>query len=203
MPKSEGYKNLILGRGWNKGRNNKQKYICPTCKKEFFKKVYKQCQAVYCSRMCAYKGRGLGFTKRIVKKPYTCKRKQLKICPICQGEFVYNTKKQKYCSRKCFEIALKQNMLGNKNPAYKNGSSYNKRSWRGNDWETLRLKIYKRDKYICQDCGIKCLSKRDYKQDSNRIIQCHHIEKYNGKNNKGVNLITLCLKCHLKRHNKK
>jgi len=179
-----------------------KKYICPVCKKVFYKNVYKKCQAVYCSPECAYKGRTLGITKRRVKKPYNCYRKPKRICLICQKEYIYKHKKQKYCSRKCFEIAHKKNMLGKNNPAYKNGSSYKKRSFRGNDWETLRKEIYKRDNYICQDCGIKCQSKRDYK-NSDSIIQCHHIENYKkGHNNKKSNLITLCLKCHLKRHNK-
>jgi len=180
-----------------------EKYICPVCKKEFEKRVYKKCHAIYCSQECSYKGRKLGYSKRIVKVPYNCKRKEPKICEICQKEFIYRTKKQKYCSRKCFEIAHKQNMAGSKNPAYKNGSSYNKRCFRGNDWETLRKEIYIRDNYICQDCGVKCESKKNYKNSDN-IIQCHHIENYKkGRNNNKNNLITLCLKCHLIRHNQK
>lgn len=177
------------------------KHTCPICKKEFEKHIYKKCHAVYCSQVCAYKGRSLGYSKRIIKKPYNCKRKPPRNCEICQNEYIYRKKTQKYCSRKCYEISLKQRMLGKNNPAYKNGSSYKKRCWRGNDWETLRQDIYKRDNFICKDCGIKCVSKRDYKQDSNRIIQCHHIENYNfRKNNNKNNLITLCLRCHLTRH---
>jgi len=179
-----------------------KKYICPVCKKVFYKKVYKKVQAVYCSQKCAYKGRSLGFTKRTIKNPYNCKRKQPRNCLICQKEFIYKKKTQRYCSRKCFEIAHKQNMIGKKNPAYKNGSSYKKRSYRGDDWETLRNEVYKRDNYICQECGIKCIGKKDAtKENSDKIIQCHHIENYKiNKNNNKSNLITLCLKCHLKRH---
>jgi len=140
----------------------------------------------------------------MVIKPYNCKRKEPKICEVCQKEYVYRKKTQQYCSRKCYEIALKQRMLGKNNPAYKNGSSYNKRCWRGNDWETLRQEIYKRDKFICQDCGVRCIGKRDYKQDSGKVIQCHHIENYKINNNNNLNnLITLCLKCHLTRHKAK
>lgn len=179
------------------------KHICPVCRKEFEKKVYKKCQAVYCSQKCAYRGRSLGITKRKIKKPYNCYRKPKKICLTCNNKFIYKTKKQKYCSRKCFEVAHKQNMIGDKNPAYKNGSSYNKRCWRGNDWDTLRKEIYKRDNFICQDCGIKCVAKMK-KNNGYNIIQCHHIENYKiKKNNNKNNLITLCLMCHLKRHNQK
>ena len=172
------------------------KHICPVCSKEFEKKVYKTTQAVYCSPTCAYKGRGLGITKRTIFRPYNCYRKPLKTCAICQEEFVYSKKSQKYCSRKCFEISHKKAMSGS------NGSSFLKPGWRGNDWETVRLEVYKRDKFVCQDCGVKCISKRDYKQNTSRIIQCHHIKNYDGRNNTKDNLVTLCLSCHLKRHNK-
>lgn len=178
------------------------RHVCPVCLIQFSKKVYKKTHAVYCSQNCAYKGRTLGTSKRVITTPYNCKRKKPRTCLICQNEYIYRNKTQKYCSRRCFEISHKETMLGNNNPAYKNGSSYLKRGWRGNDWETIRLEIYKRDNYTCRDCGEKCVGKMNYKKNSNKIIQCHHIEKYEtNHNNKESNLVTLCLKCHLKRHN--
>ena len=181
------------------------KYICPVCKKVFYKKVYKKTQAVYCSQECAYKGRTLGFTKRKILKPYNCKRKKPRLCLICQKEYIYRKKTQKYCSRKCFEIAHKQNMFGRNNPSYVDGRSYNKRCYRGNDWDTLRQEIYRRDEYICQDCGVRCIGRRYMnKENSWKVIQCHHIKNYKkGRNNNKNNLITLCLKCHMKRHYQK
>ena len=179
-----------------------EKYICPICKKEFYKKIYKKCQAVYCSQKCAYRGRTLGITKRRVSKPYHCYRKKPRVCLICQNEFIYNKKSQMYCSRKCFEVAHRQNMSGKKNPSYIDGRSHQKRHFRGNDWDTLRKEIYERDRYTCQDCSVVCIGKRDVtKENYNRIIQCHHIENYKiSQNNEKSNLITLCLKCHLARH---
>ncbi len=57
------------------------------------------------------------------------------------------------------------------------------------DWYSLREKIYKRDNWTCQECGIKC---------HNGIkIQCHHID-YDVNNNDDKNLITLCASCHCK-----
>jgi len=180
-----------------------EKYICPICKKEFEKRVYKKCHAVYCSQECAYKGRSLGYSKRIVKVPYNCKRKEPKNCEICQKEFIYRKKTQRFCSKECYRVAQKEMLLGKKNPSWLDGRSYKKRCYRGNDWETLRQEVYKRDNYICQDCGVKCESKSDCKNTDN-IIQCHHIENYKtNKNNNLNNLITLCLKCHLTRHKAK
>ena len=181
-----------------------EKFICPVCRKEFYKKVYKQCQSVYCSQECAYKGRTLGFTKRRIIKPYNCYRKQPIICPVCQNEFIARKYKQKYCSRHCFEISHKTTMSGKNNPAYKNGSSYDKRCWRGDDWDTTRQEIYKRDNYKCRDCGVDCISRRELsKTNSLRLIQCHHIENYKIKGDNSMsNLITLCLACHTERHRK-
>lgn len=180
-----------------------EKHTCPVCKKEFFKKVYKKCQAVYCSQACAYRGRTLGYTKREIVKPYNCRRKQPRRCAICQKEFIHRKTSQKFCSQSCYAIHKETAFAGKNNPAYRDGSSYNKRSWRGDDWETLRKEIYERDKFTCCDCGVKCISKRNANKgrDSLKIIQCHHIENYReNKNNDNSNLITLCLSCHLKRH---
>jgi len=205
--KEKGYKNLEIGRGWNKGKDSRIELECPVCKKKF--KRYKasiRSKNVFCSSKCAYKGRSLGLVKRNINKPYKkqpISKWRKKKCKICGKNYISNTRSQKYCSRKCFEVAHKENMAGENNPSYINGQSYNNRSWRGHDWTSLRREIYKRDNYTCQDCGVKCESKRDYNNPEN-IIQCHHIEKYSkGRNNKKSNLITLCLKCHLKRHQKK
>ena len=192
---------------WNKGNKKTKKLVCPVCKKVFHKCINKNrhSQYIYCSQECAYSGRSLGFTKRNVKQPYNCKRKTLKICLVCQNKYTYRKKSQKYCSRKCFETSHRFRMLGKKNPAYKNGSSYLKNGYRGDNWDNIRKKVYKRDKYICQDCGVRCLGKRGIsKENILKLIQCHHIEDYKiNKNNNLNNLITLCLKCHLKRHKKK
>ena len=185
---------------------NTEKHICPSCKKEFFKKVYKRCHAVYCSQKCAYRGRTLGFSKRLITKPYNCRRKEPRTCIICQKEFIHRKVTQWLCSQACWDVAKKTLFSGKGNPSYKNGSSYGKRSWRGSDWESLRTEIYRRDKFTCQDCGVKCIGKRDAGRggDPMKIIQCHHIENYKTrKNNDSANLITLCLKCHTNRHNQK
>jgi len=54
-------------------------------------------------------------------------------------------------------------------------------------WNSIRKAIYKRDSWVCQECGIKC----------GKYIACHHID-YNPSNNDSNNLITLCKSCHSK-----
>lgn len=58
-------------------------------------------------------------------------------------------------------------------------------------WYELRKIVYKRDMWICQECGVHCRSKDKTK------IQCHHID-YDISNNDLSNLITLCASCHAK-----
>lgn len=72
--------------------------------------------------------------------------------------------------------------LGNKNPSWNNGSSFEPYSlnWTNN----FRNSIRERDNYICQICN-------NYGKD------VHHID-YNKKNCNPSNLIILCRTCHLK-----
>jgi hypothetical protein len=64
--------------------------------------------------------------------------------------------------------------------------------------------VYKRDGYICQDCGI---TNAESIKQFNRQLNIHHIDG-NGanrntkdeKNNDITNLITLCPACHTKEH---
>ena len=57
------------------------------------------------------------------------------------------------------------------------------------DWKEVRLSVYKRDNFICQECFKHC--------DKNIGIACHHID-YDKQNNDDQNLITLCTFCHNK-----
>lgn len=182
-----------------------KQYICPVCGKQFTKRVVKKCQAVYCSRQCAYKGRSMGITKRHIEKSYNTHPTKVKLrCLYCGKEFVVNKthKNHKYCSRSCFLKSHKISMMGSYNPSWQGGKSYYKRCYRGIDWEEQRQQCYKRDNYTCQICGVKCVSRRDLSDNNgNRLIQCHHINEYKtDKNNNLDNLVTLCASCHKKLH---
>ena len=62
------------------------------------------------------------------------------------------------------------------------------------DWDEIRFNVYKRDNWICQECGIKTTNARPF---SKTTICCHHID-YKKENNEESNLITLCSSCHSK-----
>ena len=59
-------------------------------------------------------------------------------------------------------------------------------------WNRLRFAIFKRDRYICQMCGVKCKVGHGW-----RSPQCHHIIPLGaGGSNSWDNLQTLCKRCH-------
>lgn len=84
---------------------------------------------------------------------------------------------------------------GASNPAWKGGvTPLNKLIRRTKEYLKWAINIYKRDKYICQECGIKC--------NAGNII-AHHI--YNFADFPELrfsinNGITLCRSCHIKYH---
>jgi len=70
-----------------------------------------------------------------------------------------------------------------------NFNNYSSREPYSVDWsKTLRRSIRERDKYICQLCK---------EPQGDRALCVHHID-YNKKNCDPDNLISLCLKCHIK-----
>lgn len=76
---------------------------------------------------------------------------------------------------------------GSRNPAWKGGIAKWKYSY---DWKHIARQIRKRDNYTCQHCG-KVAHK------NSRAIHVHHIDR-DKTNNDPANLITLCVKCHMR-----
>jgi len=60
------------------------------------------------------------------------------------------------------------------------------------NWNKLRFAIFKRDRYICQMCGVKCKVGHGW-----RSPQCHHnVPVKCGGSHSWDNLVTLCKRCH-------
>ena len=74
-------------------------------------------------------------------------------------------------------------------PIIKNGKRYSP------FWAEIRKNIYRRDRWVCQECGVHC-------RKGKTQIQCHHID-FDTSNNNSSNLITLCASCHMKTRYKK
>jgi len=88
------------------------------------------------------------------------------------------------------KLKISQAMRGNKHPNWKGGRSYDDY---GPEFSLpLKRKVKSRDKMRCAICGVTFSWKK---------LHVHHIS-YDKTNNNLSNLITLCLWCHSKHHNK-
>jgi len=98
-----------------------------------------------------------------------------KICPVCGKEFGTYNRGRIYCSHACQAKKRRQNI----------GISER-------EWVWLREFIMERDNYTCQDCGIFLMDLG---------LEVHHIKPViKGGGNKETNLVSLCHKCHARRH---
>lgn len=62
--------------------------------------------------------------------------------------------------------------------------------------DSLRLSIFERDKFTCQNC-LKKIEPDYYAFNIFGGLELHH-KDHNHKNNNEENLITFCSECHLK-----
>lgn len=170
--------------------------ICAHCGKRVEKLPCIKKMRKYCSMECYNLARAesAGYVGRLEK---IC-------CNTCGKEFKQEDREHKFCSRHCFEIAHKNRMLGDRNPSFIDGRSSRATYDAGTQWHEIRLSVYRRDKFTCQRCGVKCVPKNQAtKETAHQIIQCHHINPYKeSKDNSLGNLVTLCIRCHRQVHSK-
>ena len=114
--------------------------------------------------------------------------KKRAFCLNCGKEISYRAKKCKFHIMKGKPWSEARRKSQKPNPFIMNNKKYHP------NWNEIRKQIYKRDNWVCQECGEKC---------HNEIkIQCHHID-YDINNNNLTNLITLCNSCHFKTNYKR
>jgi endogenous inhibitor of DNA gyrase (YacG/DUF329 family) len=173
--------------------------ICIVCKKSFEKKPsdskkYFLERKKYCSHKCAK----VDLKKVLLLKGELSGKRVIKKCLYCQKEYRdFASDHRKYCSQKCAKIHKGLNQTGDQHWNWQGGMTpkINQRCnapW----WKELRKRVYERDNWTCQKCGIKCSNKNN---DPTKI-QCDHIikERDGGSHNMS-NLQTLCLKCHIEK----
>jgi len=140
----------------------------------------------FCSVIC--RNKALAFKQR--------KRTTIN-CDHCGSEFetpIYRLHQAilHFCSMDCKNKYHSSAMSSVGNPRWNGGHS----GYRGQDWQSIRKIVLKRDNYICQGCGMsngKCI------EQFGGSLQIHHIISYaETKANYINNLISLCNSCHSK-----
>ena len=98
-----------------------------------------------------------------------------------------------------YKERLKKELTGENNVNWKGGiTPESKLRLSKAEWKKIRLEVYKRDNYKCRDCGVKCTNS---KKQTWKTIQCHHLISWREIEKEDIdNLITLCCRCHGKRH---
>lgn len=147
--------------------------ICPVCGKEFRAiHDHKNRQTIYCSKEC--------WSKRATEN---------RECPICGKKFQTTTKRNKiYCSNECRNLAYRERK-GEQSHFWQGGKTKESKLRRTNaQYKEWRDKVFKRDNYICQNCG-----------KHTRDLEAHHIKaqsKYPELIYDVDNGLTLCHECH-------
>jgi len=144
------------------------------------------------------KAKKMKIDKRILtKKLYTGKIVSKKTKKKMSDSWNYDKHFTEKTRKKMSELTKGENnpnygngekIIGEKNPAWLGGISFEPYDKNFNN--ILKKKIRQRDNFTCQECGKSEVSLK-------RKLSIHHID-YNKKNNKSLNLISLCLRCHIK-----
>lgn len=173
--------------------------VCKYCQKNFVVR-YKFRDQKCCSLKCtSLYGWSLKDHRKTFEKP----------CEICKKPMLTRPSRQKsgrgkYCSKKCYSIAMSEikkgiklsnetrqkiivSKIGKNNPMYIHGQSFNAKKYQGQFNSLIHEKILIRDNYQCKKCG------------SNNKLHIHHID-LNPLNNSLNNLITWCNSCHITYH---
>jgi 5-methylcytosine-specific restriction endonuclease McrA len=179
---------ILLSRGTYQNRIYRAEKECKICGKKF---LIKSSRNVYCSKECKRE-----YLRGKWNKWYQANKEKY---DLYHKDYVANHPEQRKetttrYSRKmgCVpkEEWIKNMPRGEKHHWWNGGhtSRIDKP-----EWATIRLRVWKRDKFRCQHCN-KRLGLGD-KPDTHHIIPWDLLE-----DNSDNNLITLCNSCHLKEH---
>jgi 5-methylcytosine-specific restriction endonuclease McrA len=114
-------------------------------------------------------------------------------CIVCDDEFYIHpsefNRNPRYCSKEC----QSKDMVGEKAPRWNGGNPVRPyihiRNRKYKDWRYL---VFKRDNFLCQDCG-----------NNKKYLHAHHIKsfaKFPDLRYELSNGLTLCIKCHKEYH---
>lgn len=167
-----------------------QKVKCTKCGKEIYKAKCDINQArkfnakIFCNKSCAisffHKGRA------------KTQEQREQICRTLTGRKLGEYSKER---RENVREGLKRHYD-------RIGRKHNPDIYQTVEWDKIRKKVFKRDNWTCQICGVKCVNKTD-KKNKKKWIQCHHIIPYRiCRCHNEADLITLCQSCHSREERK-
>lgn len=169
---------------------------CSFCGKMFYRSPANRIRSVqgqYCSRKCmadAYVGRN------VADKSPRWKGRDTRPCDYCGVPVTRPLWEvdsgMTFCNRSCFGKWKAQNWTGSDNPCWRGGHA----PYYGANWKRQQSEARRRDKHVCQLCGIAEIECR-------RALNVHHIvpfrffgvERYKEANTLR-NLVSLCDSCH-------
>lgn len=179
------YTKWAKGKRFGKGKpQNRRISTCKICNKKF--EHWAGRSAKYCSRQC--------WSKR--------NPKMLFYCLACGKEFWdWRTNREGnniFCSKGC---ANSFNQRGSRSHFWKGGKTKLSKLLRTrSEYLNWRQKVFERDNYICQKCGVRSGNGKKI------FLQAHHLKEFH-KFPKLIyevsNGITLCKNCHLLEHTHK
>ena len=164
--------------------------VCEICSKVFKAYSPKHRPNRFCSRQCYGTWlRQSGIRKGTNSPVYS---RMDETCRICSQVFQiprnYKGKRGFYCSKSCYQEALRQRFTGVSNPNYGHVNHKRPRLPRH-----IRRQVYERDDHTCLIC---------HKQ--RKGLTAHHVLPWVLSQSHDVDLlITLCRSCHAKVHNGK
>lgn len=101
-----------------------------------------------------------------------------------------------YCCRSCYYKDKKSKYIGENNPNWRGGSSFEEYPEEFNS--QLKQEVRERDNHTCQMCGMPEPIVEDV---FNRVLEVHHLDE-NKDNCEIDNLISVCRSCHGRLQNK-
>lgn len=171
-------------------KRNGEEVSCCQCGKKIWQpksKLLRQSRH-HCSRVCYLKSKREDPRKRRLLECLFCKKKFYEIS-------YRDGKVGRFCSSECYGKWRTANLSGENSPNWKGGYSID---YGGGGWHFQRVNARKRDNFTCQDCGVT-------EQSWGYNLDVHHLVPFDMFDDPKEahdlsNLITLCRKCHSKRH---
>lgn len=165
------------------------KRICEVCGKEFHI-VKSRLKAANHGKFCSIPCKGKWMEKNCIGKNNSNWSRVEVFCENCgKSKLVIQSdigkRKGFFCNRECKGMWMSKNVRGETSYSWRGGST----SYPSEFCLSLKETIRNRD-------GRKCFICKN-KEEDNRLLDIHHID-YDKRNNREINLVSLCRKCHMR-----